>query len=655
MGPAAGRIDLHQLVAADPGEQALLLDHFERHPAGGPASAALKRFLHLWADPGRRLGTVFPYLYLEFDQPDDGAPDRRFPCLFLDVHRRLGVGESRRQREDLTLELVEEIFAAAERAMPAPFADCLQAIPPEASIGHLGLMFGREEGWLRVNIKQLGRGGLLPLLAAIGWPGDRAAADALFSRLLDQADRVTVALDLRDEWQGSIGFEAFFEHPPARDPRWRRLLDWLCDERLATADEQAALLDFPAVVAPGPGGPAWPAPWIVAAAMAPHDHVPSFRRYLSHLKVSLDASGQRQAKAYLGMIHEWRVLSAQPFSQSLPPAAKPSTTAAAPEHGQDRTARLGEGIKAGFDFLGGRMSQGGFWRDFHLEIGFGDEWVTAFIACQLLDAGRPEGRAFAERAMAWLLRRQRPAGGWGFNGVAPPDADSTAWVLRLAARLGTDGPDLMAARRFLAQHLLPCGGVTTYAATTPLSLKGELLNAEKRAGWSSAHDCVAANAAPFMAPAAMERLRQRQGADGSWQAHWWSTDFFATALAAESLHQTSSADDQTRIARAATWAWERGAVDGMAFDEAWQVRLGILAPRVVQPNRLAIAVDRLLSEQQSDGGWASSASMLFLRPWQTDRAADVAFCLDQERCFTTAAVVGALGCAERALIRGTLQ
>jgi hypothetical protein len=611
-------------------------------------------FLHLWADPGRHLGAVFPYLYLEFDQPDDGGAGNPFPCLFLDVHRRLGVGALRRQREDLTLGLVQEIFAAAGRPVPMAFADCFQAIPSSASIGHLGLMFGRDEGWLRVNIKQLRRGMLLPLLAAIDWPGDRVAADVLFSRLLDQADRVTVGLDLRDRWQGSIGFEAFFEHPPAREPRWKRMLDWFCDEGLATAEEQAALLDFPAVIVPGAGGEVWPAPWIVAAALAPHDHVPSFTRYLSHLKVSLDASGQRQAKAYLGMVHDWRLLTERPSSQCEAPKAKLAVaTISRPGHG--RPGELGDAIKAGFHYLDSRMAQGGFWCDFHLEIGFGDEWVTAFIACQLLDAGRPEGRALAERALTWLLRRQRHGGGWGFNGAAPPDADSTAWALRLAARLGAEEPSLALAHGFLAQHLLPCGGVTTYAATTPLCVEGVSLNAEKRAGWSRAHDCVTANAAPFMPLAAMEWLRQRQSAGGSWQAYWWSTDLFATALAAESLHQASPLADRARIARAIAWAWERNTVDDMAFDEAWRVRLAYLTPGMVRADRLAAAIERLMSEQQSDGGWGPAASMLFPQPWRTERAADTALCLDQERCFTTAAVVGALGRAERAVIQGTLQ
>lgn len=637
LGPTSGRIDLHQLVAADAHEPVLLLDHFERDLEGGLESAPLKRFLGLWADPSGGLGAVFPYLYLEFDQPES-ASDARFPCVFLDVHRRLGVGEQRRQREGLTIELVSEVLAAAGRSVPPGFATCLEAVPPTASIGHLGLMFGREQGWLRVNIKQLGRGMLLPLLEALGWPGDRAAADALFAHLLDHADRVTVALDLRGDWQSGIGFELFFEHPPERDPRWKQVLAWLCDQGLATPDEQAALLAFPAVIEPGLDAGNWPARWIVAAAIAPPDHVPRFTRYLSHLKISIDASGARQAKAYLGMIHEWQVLAVPRIVD-------------VEAHSGPRGGSVDAAIRAGFDFLAGRVSQGGFWHDFQLRIGFGDEWVTAFIACQLLDAGVPEAEVLARRALDWLLRRQRPAGGWGFNGTAPPDADSTAWVLRLAAQLGSDATGIVAAHRFLALHLLACGGVTTYAADTPLHLDGAALDDSRREGWSGAHACVTANAARFMPAASTEWLRRQQSAEGAWHAYWWSTDLLATALAAECLHLARSPDDAARIGHAADWAWNNGGGEA-AFDKAWQLRLGLLAPDRVPRDRLSAAVGRLLAEQHADGAWPAGAPMLFHQPWESGRAPNKALCLDQNRCFTTAAVIGALGLAERARISG---
>lgn len=612
----------------------MLLRHLDLQPAAGSAPGALRRFVSLWADPGGKLAAAFPSLFLEFDQADDAGADLRFPCLFVDVHRRLGPGEERQQREELTLDLVEEVLAAAGRPVPGRLTECFRAIPTEASIGHLGLMLGRDDGWLRVNVKQLARGRLLPFLEEIGWPGDRAAAEASFSWLLDRAERVTVALDLRDGWQEGIGFEAFFEHPPARDPRWARLLHGLCGEGLATERERADLLEFPAVVVPGPGGPRWPWSWIVAAAQAPADHVPYLTRSLSHVKVSLDPSGKRQAKAYLGLIHEWRDLKERPRRPDPVPAGGPE-----------------EAIERGLAFLAGRITQGGWWRDFHLKIGFGDEWVTAFVACQLLDCGRPEGRALAGRAWAWLLRRQRPSGGWGFNETSPGDADSTAWGLRLGGRQAPDDPRLEPARAFLAAHRLPGGGVATYSPDTPLVFEGELLPAGRRAGWSGPHDCVTASSAPFLAPGARERLRRRQRPEGSWQAYWWRSDFFATALAAEALGEASNPDrageDRARVRRAVEWAFSQDLAGQTAFDVAWAIRLASLEPDAVARGRVTDAAGQLLSRQLGDGSWPAGAAMLFPRPWQAERSSDDEVGLDQDRCFTTAAVVGALCCGRR--------
>ena len=53
---------------------------------------------------------------------------------------------------------------------------------------------------------------------------------SLFHWLIDEVDLVTVALDLGDEWLPCIGFEAFLKAQPEMDPRWQRLLRWLCDK-----------------------------------------------------------------------------------------------------------------------------------------------------------------------------------------------------------------------------------------------------------------------------------------------------------------------------------------------------------------------------------------------------------------------------------------
>jgi hypothetical protein len=525
-------------------------------------------------------------------------------------------------------------FAGGRRTM---IERCFAAVQGRGSVGHLGVMPGRDKQPVRLNIKDLRCGALLPLLHDIGWQGSYTAAGDVFGRLLDEADLVSVALDLFDDWLPVIGFEAFM-----KTREWQVLLGRLCREGLCTPDECRSLLEFPATFTPGPSGPQWPASWLVAAALAPPDTVPLFRRELSHIKITLDAAGKPSAKAYLGMYHEWRV----PQTHAPPPVVPAARLL---------EARVADSVAAAHDFLMAGVSQGGFWRDFHLDIGSSDEWVTAFIASQMTLTGLPLGLTAAREALCWLLRRQRPCGGWGYNAIAPADADSTAWVLRLAMACGFDTEAIRRARAFLAGHGLPDGHVTTYSSSTPIRFGDRNLSDREAAGWRGAHHCVTANAAPLLGAAAMEALRRSQTASGAWRAHWWQSDMFATALAAESLAGTPHPGNGDCIARAARWAAARDAVAGApAFDIAWSLRLARLARSGAANPAVALRVNRLLDLQQADGGWPAGAPMLFPHPSEIERTAGAPLFIDRQRNFTTAAVHAALAMAAPELARKRL-
>jgi hypothetical protein len=274
-----------------------------------------------------------------------------------------------------------------------------------------------------------------------------------------------------------------------------------------------------------------------------------------------------------------------------------------------------------------------------LDIGFSDEWTTAFIACQLALAGGDRAEVVARRALDWLLRRRRP-GGWGYNGTSPPDADSTAWTLKLAGALGVDGEAVAAARDALRTHVAPGGGVSTYAPQTPIHFRGRLLEGDDARGWRGLHDCVAANAALLVGDAQVaERLRQRQRPDGGWTAHWWRSDLFATALAAEALAAAPQPGDEARIGRAICWASGEIGAAANGFDLACFLWLsaGRLSPDVRER-----VCDRLLSARSGPGSWPGAAHMLFPLPWEAERRADDPPVVDQEGLFTTAAALGAL-------------
>ena len=633
LGTDAGQVDLHQLVTrSDHAEIRRFLENRSAVPGCEGAANRLRAFLGAWAG-GHAFGTVFEDIYLEYDCPataggDDAPFARPIPAVFLNVHARSSDPQARIAREALIIEAISWLQGPIDTGVSARLRRCFDAVAGSGSIGHIGVMLGRGRQAIRVNVKDLAGDALLPLLETIGWPGDRTAAQDSFIRLLDEVDLVTVALDLAEDWLPSLGLEAFIERRHSDDPRWRRLIDRFHTEALCTAEQRDALLTLPTTIVPGPSSPTWPASWAIAAALAPLDHIPSFRCALSHLKLTLDAAGRRSAKAYLGLHHEW-------LRPRVPSATAAEAARSLPE---PSAARRTDAIERALNFVASKRRQGAFWRDFDLSIGESDEWVTAFIGCQLILAGQPRGRALAAEAMGWLLRRQRSEGGWGYNAIGPADADSTAWVLHLARGLQPGAPALARAGEFLRKHLLPDGGIATYAAATPIRVDGRLLSQPEAAGWRLAHDCVLANAAPLCGPNALAQLRRQQRPDGAWTAYWWRNDVFATAMAVESLDPVGDAD---RIARARAWGQALDPGELSAFDLAWAIRLELSGAGcgAVTPVE---AVSRLLQLQDDDGSWPAGAPLVHQHPWETERGEAGLLALDQERCFTTASALAAL-------------
>ena len=320
------------------------------------------------------------------------------------------------------------------------------------------------------------------------------------------------------------------------------------------------------------------------------------------------------------------------------------------------------GVAKGIRFLLDAQS-GGVWRDFDTLAGTSDEWVTAYVATQLAHIERAETRAAASSALRWLLRRRFFSRGWGYNRLVPADSDSTAWVLQLAARLGTSRARLRRAQKFLDASAFDDGGMPTFARSGPIRRFTRLARKISFSGWCAAHACVTAVAAPVTPGAARARdyLRRTQAHDGSWTAYWWVDPEYSTALAMDALASAGSVDDREPIARAARWAERRLSADGAvrtALHPAGSAFATALCMHALQADvpamreSLAAAREWLLSAQRPDGSWLPSAELRIPPPherdperfhrWQRHGRGAGSILHDQNRLFTTATVLRAL-------------
>lgn len=619
LGAEDGDVDLHQFISCAGRDALVLARHLER---GGTDSAMdpLTGFLRDWCREGGMRRDMEGF-FLEWDRPGAASVAPQ-PALFLPVQRRHERGDAGIAARSRVAGHIRRLgLAGAEGADLVERS--FRAVPETVSISYAGLMLGRGNA-VRINLRSIRPDDLEGILDALGWSGGKQVASSWFRKLVERADQVAVALDFGPEIRPTIGFEAALDARPESEPRWSGVLDELFAQRLCTGEKRAALEQAGARLYPEEEGQDWPAAWALAAAAAPERFVPWFEHRLSHVKVSVGADNRVGAKAYLSAQHVW--------SRSPPLAARSGPRSAGPS---------GRGVQAGAaraaNFLLSARGQDDLWRDFAIVNGASDEWVSGFVGLALARGGINLPSEALDQTKAMLLRRRRPCGGWGYNAHSPADADSTAWVLKFFDAIGYAGPELAQARRFLISHRLPDGGFATYAPATSISF-GQVGDLSDQSGWRGSHLCVAANAAAVLDGALDGSLLGGQSSDGSWEAYWWRSDALATALAVHSLRRVEGS--QEALARALGWARRQGSTSS-PFDIAWLVQ--ILCAGGDEDRRLAAGLaETLLAQQEEDGGWPASASMLFPAPSVRSRGASSPCVFDERRCFTSASVLMAL-------------
>jgi hypothetical protein len=537
---------------------------------------------------------------------------------------------------------------------------CASACAAPARISHVGVMLGRELPALRVHLSRIPLRALDAHVERLGWPGDREQLCSLAATLLDHGDELVVCLDVLDGQVLRIGLECFFDQKHGLDPRWPSLLGRLVELGLSSEAKAQALPTWPGAMTPLDLAEQWPDDLIVQSLSYDPDMLGILERRLSHVKVTCTPGLAPSAKAYFGYGHVRT--SARPVADPPPrlPAPAPAAT-------------VGAAIEAATDRLLAARNQAGLWRDFfdrgrprdverRVNGYASDEWVSAYIGAALAGVPRADAHDAADHTLARLRsRRGGDPTGWGYHALLPADADTTAWVLRLAAALNREDDDRLAdARSFVASLTDATGAVHTYSEDAAGRLAEFLRMDGSYAGWCAAHTCVtAAVAALIPGGASAGYLLDVQNANGSWSGHWWDDDEYTTARALEALAARPGAGDA--LARGVAWCAGRISADGAVSSRAhggfspFATALALQAIRAGARDddrdaaAAAVRAEQwLCSQQLADGSWTPSARLRVPAPAACDPFELPELTLtyvDDDGLFTTATVLAALSCA----------
>ena len=631
---AAGNahVDIQQQVRRKSGDGQLLKRHLEQFGGSCTTMAKLSSFCQAWTAGESPLAGI-DEVFLEYDIPGDPRA-AEIPGVFFSLPREGGWSASR-----------EAISHLHEGSPVGGLLDTLGSIFEAAGsggawVGYLGLLFNREGHPTRVNVKGMRPRALRAFLYGIGWQGDIGEAEALFDWAVNRVDRVTLALDIAgNAVLPRLGLECMLNRQPAVERRWSALLEELEWQGLCDTDKRHAVLAAPGVTMPALSGSPWLPQWIARSLVAPADHFGALERALYYIKLTMGPGGSREAKAYFGARDIWLVQEAGSVREvpSVPSAPIP---------GNGQSVSIDTMMERAIAALLERQGQNGLWRDFMLFNDESTEWVSAFVATALVEAGGRRVFPALADAMARLASQQRPDGGWGYDDASASDADSTAWVLRLHARFG--GLDAVASARaaaFLCSHA-KSGGVATYRKEADLTVFAIVTPGMPDEGWKQAHCCVTAAAASFVDWDVRPYLAAEQTADGRWRSYWWYHGAYPTALCAEAL--AGGDFYAASVDAACAWAMREAArPDLNDFDAAWCLRVLLLRREDVAACRMATRiVERLRERQSPDGRWRTGALARF--PMPDLLAADLESSdrifpfQDQHGLFTTAAVLAAL-------------
>ncbi|ATB27521.1 hypothetical protein [Melittangium boletus] len=279
-------------------------EEFEAHPVW----RQVRDFSRAWGDEGSSLFSRVLNVWLEFDMKA-AATSLPVPSIFVGPRPPTPPASADQEADWLGNQALRLL---SERELPESLAQllqtCLAHLPAGAFVFQAGTMLSRTPPFMRICIKGLAPRRVVPYLREVGWPGDFEELESRVGELSRLVDCIDLDLDLVGDRVGpQVGLECHFHErpPPAQEPRWHALLDYLEKARMCLPGKREAILHYAGVMHERSHREHWPRPLLEASKLMGSTQLSSLLRGLHHVKISHSSGSTPRAKLYLSVKHLW--------------------------------------------------------------------------------------------------------------------------------------------------------------------------------------------------------------------------------------------------------------------------------------------------------------------------------------------------------------
>ena len=268
----------------------------------------IKNLCHEWVEKNNFIHQFLKFIILEFDVTEE-LSKIPVPCIFLSFDNKFAVDLINHKTigADKLIDLSSRLLnRQISPILQSNLQLCVDSLPKDAYISHLGAMLSRPIDAVRINAKKIPIEQIPDYLAKIGWVESTDKFALLLCELSKFCDYIMLSFDVGESIYPKIGLECFLDkQPQENEPRWELFLDFLVRNQLCTSAKRDALLTWSGLSQKHNSPEFWPDNISLVDRLLAKKAASVFSRWINHIKLVYQPGCLLEAKGYLGFSHYW--------------------------------------------------------------------------------------------------------------------------------------------------------------------------------------------------------------------------------------------------------------------------------------------------------------------------------------------------------------